>query len=99
VRQYIQAFRKNEKQQTSLLNYEAGHLRRDPEEQNSIIITRQISFDDIRERWPLSADLMSLMSYLDPQGIPEDMLKVQSREGGTGFDEAGLEWCERQREG
>jgi len=39
VRQYINAFQRSEKQQTSLLNYEAGHLRRDPEAKNSIIIT------------------------------------------------------------
>jgi tetratricopeptide (TPR) repeat protein len=80
VRRYIEAFQKNEKQQTSLLNYEAGHLRRDPEAKNSIIITWQISFDEIREKWPSSADLLSLMSYFDRQGIPEDVLKVQLRE-------------------
>ena len=80
VRRYIEAFQKNEKQQTSLLNYEAGHLRRDPEAKNSIIITWQISFNEIREKWPSSADLLSLMSYFDRQGIPEDVLKVQLRE-------------------
>jgi hypothetical protein len=80
VRQYIDAFQKNEKKKTSLLNYEAGHLRRDAEAKNSIIITWQISFDDIQEKWPLSADLLSLMSYFDRQGIPEEVLKVQLRE-------------------
>ena len=65
ARQYIEAFQKNEKQQASLLNYEAGHLRRDLEAKNSIIITWQISFDDIQKKWPLSADLLSLMSYFD----------------------------------
>jgi len=50
VQQYIEAFQKNEKKKTSLLNYEAGQLRRDPDAKNSIIITWQISFDDIREK-------------------------------------------------
>jgi tetratricopeptide (TPR) repeat protein len=77
VRQYVNAFRRSEKQQTSLLNYEAGHLRRDPEAKNSIVITWQISFDEIREKWPASADLLSLMSYFDRQGIPEEVLQVQ----------------------
>lgn len=77
VRQYLEAFQRNEKRKTSLLNYETGHLRRDPEASNSIIITWQISFDEIREKWPLSADLLSLMSYFDRQGIPEEVLKVQ----------------------
>ena len=80
VRRYIEVFQKNEKQQTSLLNYEAGHLRRDAEAKNSIIITWQISFDDIQEKWPSSADLLSLMSYFDRQGIPEEVLRVQIRE-------------------
>jgi hypothetical protein len=39
VRRYIEAFQRNEKQQTSLLNHEAGQLRRDPDAKNSIIIT------------------------------------------------------------
>jgi hypothetical protein len=65
VRQYIQAFQRNEKQKTSLLNYEASHLQRDPEAKSSIIITWQISFDDIREKWPASADLLSLMSLCE----------------------------------
>ena len=77
MRQYIKAFQRNEKQKTSLLNYEAGHLRRDPEAKTSIIITWQISFDDIREKWPASADLLSLMSYFDRQGIPKEVLKAQ----------------------
>jgi Tetratricopeptide repeat len=80
VRQYIEAFQRNEKQKTSLLNYEAGHLRRDAEAKNSIIITWQISFDDIREKWPAAADLLSLMSYFDRQGIPKEVLRVQSQE-------------------
>jgi Tetratricopeptide repeat/NB-ARC domain len=80
VRQYIKAFMRNERQKLSLLNYEAGHLRRDPEAKNSIIITWQISFDDIREKWPASADLLSLMSYFDRQGIPKEVLKARSQE-------------------
>jgi tetratricopeptide (TPR) repeat protein len=99
VRRYIKAFQKNEKLQTSLLNYEAGQLRRDPDAKNSIMITWQISFDEIREKWPASADLLSLMSYFDRQGIPKDVLKVrlrgeeeiqgstQQEEGGTADDE------------
>jgi tetratricopeptide (TPR) repeat protein len=81
VRRYIEAFQKNEKLQTSLLKYEAGQLRRDRDAKNSIMITWQISFDEIREKWPASADLLSLMSYFDRQGIPEDVLKVRLREG------------------
>jgi tetratricopeptide (TPR) repeat protein len=80
VRQYIERFQRGERQKTSLLNHEAGNLRRDPEAQNSVIVTWQISFDDIRGKWPAAADLLSLMSYFDRQGIPEDVLRVQLEE-------------------
>jgi tetratricopeptide (TPR) repeat protein len=80
VREYIERFQRSEKHKTSLLNYEAGNLRRDPEAQNSVIVTWQISFDDIREKWPVAADLLSLMSYFDRQGIPEEVLRVQPGE-------------------
>ena len=52
IRQYVEEFYKNEKKKTSLLNYEAGHLRRDQEAKNSIIITWQISFDHIHRTRP-----------------------------------------------
>jgi hypothetical protein len=81
VRQYIEAFQKNDKRKTSVLDYEAGHLRRDHEAKNSIIITWQISFDHIREKWRSSADLLSLMSFFDRQGIPEEVLKARTRLG------------------
>jgi hypothetical protein len=40
----------------------------------------QISFDDIYEKWPLSAGLLSLMSYCDQQKNSEEVLKVRLRE-------------------
>jgi hypothetical protein len=76
VQQYIEAFQQNKKQKTSLLNYEAGHLRWDPEAKNSITITWQISFDDIRKKWPAAADLLLLISYFDRQGISKEVLRV-----------------------
>ena len=80
VRRYIKEFQKSDKRKTSLLNYEAGDLRRDPEAKNSIIITWQISFTYIREQWPSSADLLALMSFFDRQGIPKEALTVQISE-------------------
>lgn len=43
VRQYIDKFKESEQTRISLLDHEAGHLRRDREAKNSIIITWQIS--------------------------------------------------------
>jgi hypothetical protein len=87
VRQYIEEFNKNDKRKVGLLNNEAGHLRRDQEAKNSIIVTWQISFDYINETRPSAANLLSLMSFFDRQGIPESLLK--SRNEGRNVDGNG----------
>ena len=80
VREYLQDFRKSDWKRTSLLNYEGEQLRRDREAKNSIIVTWQISFDHIREIRPSAADLLSLMSFFDRQGIPEALLRSRGEQ-------------------
>ena len=75
VQVYLEELRKSDRKTTSLLNHEGGHLRRDWEAKNSIIVTWQISFDRICEIRPSAADLLSLMSFFDRQGIPEALLR------------------------
>ncbi|RDW68062.1 hypothetical protein BP6252_09458 [Coleophoma cylindrospora] len=75
VRKYLEDFQKSDRNRISLLDFEGGQLRRDQEAKNSIIITWQISFDHIREIRRSAADLLSLMSFFDRQGIPEDLLR------------------------
>ncbi|KAF7505158.1 hypothetical protein GJ744_001224 [Endocarpon pusillum] len=79
VREYLKKFQQSDQSRTSLLNYEAEHLRRDQEAKNSIIITWQISFDYISSTQQSAADLLSLMSFFDRQGIPMALLQDQSR--------------------
>ncbi|KAL6709273.1 hypothetical protein ACN47E_001680 [Coniothyrium glycines] len=74
IQQYLEEFRKNDKRKVSLLNQEAGHLRRNEEAKNSIIITWQISFELIWRTRRSAADLLSLMSFFDRQGIPKALL-------------------------
>jgi tetratricopeptide (TPR) repeat protein len=80
VRQYLERFRKGDDKRTSLLDHEGGQLRRDHEAKNSIIITWQISFDHIRQTRPSAADLLSLMSFFDCQGIPEVLLQNRTKQ-------------------
>jgi hypothetical protein len=75
VQQYIEKLQKTDKSKTSLLTYEAGHLRRDRDAKNSIIATWQISFDYIQQERPSATELLSLMSFFDRQGIPEDLVR------------------------
>ncbi|KAJ5291478.1 P-loop containing nucleoside triphosphate hydrolase protein [Penicillium angulare] len=82
VPQYLQRFQKSDKQKINLLDYEGGQLRRDPEAKNAILVTWQISFEDIQERRPSAAGLLSLMSFFDRQGIPNSLLQeVQATKG------------------
>jgi hypothetical protein len=81
VQQYIEKFLRTDRSKTSLLTHEAGHLRRDRDAKNSIIITWQISFDYIHEERPSAAELLSLMNFFDRQGIPEDLLRSGGETG------------------
>jgi tetratricopeptide (TPR) repeat protein len=74
VQQYLEEFRKNDKRKVSLLNQGAGHLRRNEEANNSIIITWQISFEHIWRTRQSAANILSLMSFFDRQGIPKALL-------------------------
>ena len=72
---YIRNFHRNDQSKASLLEYDAGDLRRDLRVSNSVIITWQISFDYIRQTRPSAANLLSLMSFFDRQGIPALLLR------------------------
>ncbi|KAL7762869.1 hypothetical protein ACKLNR_006227 [Fusarium oxysporum f. sp. zingiberi] len=76
--QYLDEFRQSESKRVKLLRYNAGDLRRDLRQDggasNAILTTWQVSFDHIRSRRPSAADLLSLMSFFNRQGIPESLL-------------------------
>ncbi|CAG8306664.1 unnamed protein product [Penicillium salamii] len=79
VSQYLEKLRKSEGSARKLLDYDAGHLFRDWEAKNSILVTWQISFDHIRRIRPSATDLLSLMSFFDRQGISEDLLRLYDK--------------------
>ncbi|KAI1122550.1 hypothetical protein F5Y10DRAFT_287057 [Nemania abortiva] len=58
-------FQRSEEEKSSLLNRNAGDLRRDGSASNSVVTTWQISFDHIRSERP----------FFDPQGIPEYLVR------------------------
>ncbi|KAI4251755.1 MAG: hypothetical protein L6R42_008244, partial [Xanthoria sp. 1 TBL-2021] len=81
LQRYLEDFQKSDRKKTRLLDYEGGHLRRDWAAENSIIVTWQISFEHIRHIRPSAADLLSLMSFFDRQGIPEALLRTRAGSG------------------
>ncbi|KAK4683078.1 hypothetical protein QC764_0025720 [Podospora pseudoanserina] len=90
---YLTEFRKSEDRKSSLLQYDAGDLRRDGGASNAVLTTWQISFDYIRSKRRSAADLLSLMSFFDRQGIPGWVLKpprvTKQEVPGRCLDEAG----------
>jgi tetratricopeptide (TPR) repeat protein len=76
--QYLDNFRKNDRKRTKLLKNEGQGLQRDEQASNSILITWQISFEHVREIRASAADLLSLMSFFDHQGIVESALRISS---------------------
>jgi tetratricopeptide (TPR) repeat protein len=78
VGEYLEEYGRSDSRKTSLLNREAGHLRRDKAASNAVLITWQISFDHIRSTRQSAADLLSLMSFFDRHRIQEVLLRRQS---------------------
>ncbi|KAI8663500.1 hypothetical protein NCS57_00951200 [Fusarium keratoplasticum] len=74
VKTYLDAFRESDKKKGSLLNRDAGDLRRDETVSNSVVTTWQVTFEQIRHERPSAANLLSFMSFFNPQGIPEFVL-------------------------
>ncbi|CAH0053945.1 unnamed protein product [Clonostachys solani] len=81
IKQYMDKFRESEGKRAKLLSQDAGDLRRDLRQRqdgaasNAILTTWQVTFECIRSERPSAADLLSLMSFFDRQGIPESLLK------------------------
>jgi tetratricopeptide (TPR) repeat protein len=74
VSKYFDLLCYNESTQTRLLERETRDLRRDATLSNSIIKTWQISFEQVDACNAQSSQLLSLMSCLDRQGIPEFLI-------------------------
>ena len=72
---YLSTFRRGNEDQAALLNKNEHDLRRDPDVPNAVITSWELSFNQIREQSPRSADLLSLMSYFNRQAIPQFLIK------------------------
>ncbi|KAF2716694.1 hypothetical protein K431DRAFT_307599 [Polychaeton citri CBS 116435] len=64
----------NSRSRTTLLRSDPQFPDRDEEASSSILKTWQISFDYISRMRPSAADLLSTMSFCDPQAIPEILM-------------------------
>jgi hypothetical protein len=72
---HLDNFRKNDKKRANLLNRDNGNLRWDEGASDSVISMWQISFEQIYEERRSAANLLSLISFFNPRGIPELVLR------------------------
>lgn len=75
VASYARDLHTSDKRREKLLREATADLRRDEEASNSILATWQITFERIREEKPSATDLLSFMSFFNPQGIPELIIR------------------------
>ncbi|KAF1966378.1 TPR-like protein [Bimuria novae-zelandiae CBS 107.79] len=79
IQDYLNEFRRSIKNGESLLNWDAGDLRRDRSASNSVVTTWQLTFECVRKERRSAADLLSLMCLFNPQAIPEFALRSYDR--------------------
>jgi hypothetical protein len=77
IAQYLEDFQSSDAQKLELLDYDVCNIHRDMDAKNSILVTWSLSFERIRQTRQSAADLLSLMSLFDRQGIPESVLQKQ----------------------
>jgi hypothetical protein len=71
---YLEIYRSSDKDKIELLSEDFDDDYRDEEIRNPIATTWSVSFDYIQNRDPLAAEILSVMSMLDPQAIPESLV-------------------------
>nr|POF13651.1 nephrocystin-3 [Quercus suber] len=76
VQQYCEEVEQSRTSRTSLLKQDFEHPGRDADARNSVLLTWQISFEDIYRTRRSAADLLSLMSFCDRLAIPESLLRA-----------------------
>ena len=72
---YLEEFRRSKNSRIRLLNKDFADPRRDEEAPKSVMITFQISFNHLLGARQTAANLLSFMSFFDPQAISEHQLR------------------------
>ncbi|KAF6784617.1 Kinesin light chain 5 [Colletotrichum sojae] len=87
IQSYMDEFQQSENRKGTLLRSDRGDIRRYEGVSNSVVVTWQVTFEQIKREQPRAANLLSLMSYFHAQNIPDYMLHdynsgdIRSEEG------------------
>ncbi|KAF6789663.1 TPR domain-containing protein [Colletotrichum sojae] len=71
---YLDELQKSAQRKGTLLRSDRGDIRRYDGVSNSVVLTWQLTFNQIKRDQPRAANLLSLMSYFHAQNIPQYML-------------------------
>ena len=71
---YLELYRASDTDKIELLSEDFDDEIRDPETRNPVAATWCITFDHILKRDPMAAEILSVMSTLDAQAIPESLI-------------------------
>ncbi|KAF6813678.1 kinesin light [Colletotrichum musicola] len=74
IQSYMDEFQQSENRKGTLLYSDRGDIRRYEGVSNSVVVTWQVTFEQIKREQPRAANLLSLMSYFHAQNIPDYML-------------------------
>ncbi|KAH7116971.1 hypothetical protein B0J11DRAFT_105872 [Dendryphion nanum] len=78
VQQYLEDYRSSNRRKANILSEKTANTRRLRDASNSIIITWNISFEHISRMRHTAADLLSLLSFFDRQGIPAELVRSRA---------------------
>ncbi|KAM3525713.1 hypothetical protein MY4038_007178 [Beauveria bassiana] len=96
IHEYMERFKESDKKRIGLLKHDGGDIRRHESVSNSVAITWEVTFNQIRQESPDAASLLSLLSCFQPQNIPHYMLSgYTEREQRTEDDENDDETLEK----
>ena len=87
IRQYLEVYRQSDSTRIRFLGQGSMQHGRESRPLESVATTWWISFNNIRSENARAAKLLSVMSFLDRQGIPDSLL-VEDDEDSLDFDEA-----------
>lgn len=73
---YLEIYQGSDMDKVKLLSQDFEDLGRDSETRNPVIVTWMISFEQIKKNDSLAAKILSLISVLDRQAIPKDLLQL-----------------------
>jgi tetratricopeptide (TPR) repeat protein len=79
INSYLDEFRKSDQNKENLLTQDTGDIRRDRSASNAVVTTWQMTFKSIQKERRSAAKLLWLMSFFNPQGIPEFVLQSYIR--------------------